>query len=80
MALDNLLPQEYKRGKTGILALSESILCTMDFKSFSKADEEKDDFVRTLEVCDEVTLEEIEKTSSVKKFGQSILRLVAPLL
>ena len=40
----------------------------------------KDDFVRTLEVCDEVTLEEIEKTSSVKKFGQSILRLVAPLL
>ncbi len=40
----------------------------------------KDDYIRTLEVCDEVTLEEIEKTSGLKKFGQSILRLVAPLL
>lgn len=40
----------------------------------------KDDFIRTLEVCDEITLEEIEKTSSIKRFGQSLLRLVAPLM
>lgn len=40
----------------------------------------KDDYIRTLEVCDEITLEEIEKTSGIKKFGQSLLRLVAPLL
>lgn len=42
--------------------------------------EMKDDYIRTLEECDEVTLEEIEKTSSIKRFGQGILRLVAPLL
>lgn len=40
----------------------------------------KQDYLETLEKCDEVTLEEIEKTSGVKKLKQSILRLVAPLL
>jgi len=40
----------------------------------------KDDYMRTLEVCDEVTLEEIERTSKVKAFGQSLLRVLAPLL
>ncbi len=40
----------------------------------------KDDFIRTLQVCDEVTLEEIQKTSGIKKLSQSLLRLIAPLL
>lgn len=40
----------------------------------------KNDYVNTLEKCDEVTLEEIEQTSVVKRFFQSILRLVSPLL
>lgn len=40
----------------------------------------KDDYMRTLEVCDEVTLEEIERTSKIKAFGQSLLRVLAPLL
>lgn len=40
----------------------------------------KEDFKKTLELCDEVTLEEIKKTSGRKAFGQSLLRLVAPLL
>ncbi|MDD6327840.1 MAG: cardiolipin synthase [Lachnospiraceae bacterium] len=38
------------------------------------------DYMETLKKCDEVTLEEIEKTSRLKRFGQAILRLVAPLL
>ena len=40
----------------------------------------KEDYKKTLEVCDQITMEEISNTSSVKKFGQSVLRLVAPLL
>lgn len=40
----------------------------------------KDDYLQTLAVCDEVTLEEIEKMSGVKRFCQAILRLIAPLL
>lgn len=40
----------------------------------------KDDYVQTLTVCDEVTLEEIEKISDAKRFCQAILRLIAPLL
>lgn len=40
----------------------------------------KDDYIRTLEECDEITLEEIGKTSGIKRLGQSILRLFAPLL
>ena len=40
----------------------------------------KEDYMLTLAKCDEVTLEEIWKTSKTKMFGQSLLRLVAPLL
>ncbi len=40
----------------------------------------KEDYKKTLELCDEVTLEEIKKTSGIKMLGQSILRLLAPLL
>lgn len=40
----------------------------------------KDDFLKTQEKCDMITKREIDKTSSVKKLGQSILRLVAPLM
>ena len=40
----------------------------------------KDDYVNTLEKCDEITLEEAEQTSVVKRFFQSILRLISPLL
>ncbi len=40
----------------------------------------KDDYMQTLTVCDEVTLEEIEKMSGAKRFCQAILRLIAPLL
>ena len=40
----------------------------------------KDDYLQTLEQCDEVTLEEIEKMSGLKRFCQAILRLIAPLL
>ena len=40
----------------------------------------KEDYMLTLAKCDEVTLEEIRKTSKTKMFGQSLLRLVAPLL
>ena len=40
----------------------------------------KDDYLQTLEQCDEVTLEEVEKMSGLKRFCQAILRLIAPLL
>ncbi len=40
----------------------------------------KEDYMKTLSVCDEVTLEEIRRTKPLKKLWQSILRLVAPLL
>ena len=40
----------------------------------------KEDYMLTLAKCDEVTLEEIRKTSKTKMFGQSLLRLVAPLM
>ena len=40
----------------------------------------KDDYLQTLEQCDEVTLKEIEKMSGLKRFCQAILRLIAPLL
>lgn len=40
----------------------------------------KEDFKNTLEVCDQVTLEEIKNTSGLKTLGQSLLRLIAPLL
>lgn len=40
----------------------------------------KDDYLETLKKCDEITLEEIEKTSGIKKFFQALLRLVAPIL
>lgn len=41
----------------------------------------KQDFLNTLERCDEITLEELKKTTGrVKKVWQSMLRLVAPLL
>lgn len=39
-----------------------------------------DDYVKTLEKCDEVTLEEIEKTGTIKRYWQAVLRLVAPLM
>ena len=38
------------------------------------------DYKDTLEVCDEVTMEEIRKYSGKKRLWQSVLRLVAPLL
>lgn len=40
----------------------------------------KEDFEKTLEECNEITLEEIEKTGVVKRLFQSVLRLIAPLL
>lgn len=40
----------------------------------------KEDFKHTLTLCDEVTLEEIQKTSGLKRLGQSLLKLAAPLL
>ncbi len=40
----------------------------------------KEDYMKTLESCDQVTLEEIKKTSGIKALGQSFLRLIAPLL
>lgn len=40
----------------------------------------KEDYMNTLEKCDEITLEEIEKMSGLKRFCQALLRLVAPLL
>lgn len=40
----------------------------------------KEDFKNTLELCDEVTIEELKKTSGIKALGQSLLRLIAPLL
>lgn len=39
-----------------------------------------EDYMETLKKCDEVTLEEIEKTSKAKRFWQAMLRLGAPLL
>lgn len=40
----------------------------------------KEDYLHTLEACDEVSLEELEQTSGIKRFGQAMLRLIAPLL
>ncbi len=40
----------------------------------------KDDYIKTLEKCDEVTLEELEKTGFAKRCFQSILRLISPLM
>lgn len=40
----------------------------------------KEDYLRTLEKCDQVTMEEIKHTGGLKAFGQSMLKLVAPLL
>lgn len=40
----------------------------------------KDDFLKTQGKCDMITAKEIEKTNGIKRLGQSILRLVAPLL
>ena len=39
-----------------------------------------DDYMKTLEKCDEITMEEIKSTGGFKRFWQAILRLVAPLL
>ena len=40
----------------------------------------KEDYMDTLAKCDEVTKEKIWETSRLKLFGQSLLRLVAPLM
>jgi cardiolipin synthase len=40
----------------------------------------KDDYMKTLEKCDEVTLEQLQKTSGLKRLGQSLLKLFAPLM
>ena len=40
----------------------------------------KEDYMDTLAKCDEVTKEKIRETSRLKLFGQSLLRLVAPLM
>jgi cardiolipin synthase len=40
----------------------------------------KDDYMKTLKKCDEVTLEQLEKTSGIKRLGQSLLKLFAPLM
>lgn len=39
----------------------------------------KEDFNATFEKCDMVTMEEINNTGRLKRFGQSCLRLIAPL-
>lgn len=39
-----------------------------------------DDYMTTLEQCDEITLEDIKKTGRLKRLWQAILRLIAPLL
>ena len=40
----------------------------------------KDDFVNTLRVCEEITIEKLEKTSAFKRIWQALLRLAAPIL
>ena len=40
----------------------------------------KEDFLKTQEKCDRITEKELEKTGSLKRLGQSILRLAAPVL
>lgn len=40
----------------------------------------KEDFLKTQEKCDRITEKELEKTGGLKRLGQSILRLAAPLL
>lgn len=39
-----------------------------------------DDYMKTLESCDEITIEEIKRTSKAKRFWQAMMRLIAPLL
>lgn len=39
-----------------------------------------DDYMKTLKLCEEITIEEIKKTSGMKRFWQAMLRLIAPLL
>ena len=40
----------------------------------------KEDFLKTQAKCHMITAKELEKTGSIKRLGQSILRLAAPLL
>lgn len=40
----------------------------------------KDDFLDTQAKCHRITLDELNKTGAVKRLGQSILRLLAPLM
>ena len=40
----------------------------------------KEDFIKTLEVCQEITLKECQEVAWYKKFGRSILRVFAPLM
>ncbi|MBR1817042.1 MAG: cardiolipin synthase [Lachnospiraceae bacterium] len=46
----------------------------------SVIDDIKEDFNDTLLKCEEITLEYINSTKTLKKFGQSVLRLISPLL
>lgn len=47
-------------------------------EELSKAME--DQFFKDLEVCDKVTLEKFEKRSIISKVGESVIRLVSPLM
>ena len=40
----------------------------------------KEDFLKTLEVCEKITLEKCKKTPLIKRFMRNILRLFAPLM
>lgn len=40
----------------------------------------RDDYLKTLESCDEVTMEQLAKTSGIKRLGQSLLKMFAPLM
>lgn len=40
----------------------------------------KNDYIKTLEECDEITIDDIAQYGVFKRFNQSILRLISPLL
>ena len=40
----------------------------------------RDDYLKTLKSCDEVTMEQLAKTSGIKRLGQSLLKMFAPLM
>ena len=46
-------------------------------KKFNKY---KEDFLKTLEVCQEITYEDCRKVSKLRLFGRAVLRVFAPLM